>query len=129
MRNSDDDNVRELMPTPFWIRVFFALLILGIILGALRAWSLGSIEGYEFMYIEYVFSLFMNLVLLYGIFKRKSWTRLLAFLVCLVMAAYVLIDFSISSPATYVALFRDIPFAAYFLFSKKAKGYFVKTVI
>ncbi len=39
--------------TPFWIRVFTVLLILGLILGAFRSWALGSIEGYESMYIEY----------------------------------------------------------------------------
>lgn len=119
---------RKAVSIPFWIRLFAVTLILGIIGGALRVFSLGSIDGYEFIYFEYVFSLIMNLVLLYGIFTRKSGTRLLAVMVCLVTAAIVFGELPINSPATYIALFRDIPFAAYFLFSKKAKEYFSKNV-
>jgi hypothetical protein len=109
---------------PFWIRVFTALLIMGIISGALRAWALGPIKGHESIYIEYAIAFILNSVLLYGISTRKSWVRLLTVVVCLIMAVLVLVDLPVTSPATYVAIIRDLPFAAYFLFSKKAKWYF-----
>lgn len=124
MQTTDNPKNVVVKSAPVLIKVFSVLLVFGIVLGALRVWALSSIEGYEHIKFEFAVVLIMHVILLYGIFKRKPWTRITASVYCFLMAGFVLFSADIRNPSTYVVFIRDIPFAIYFLISKKAKVFF-----
>ena len=119
---TSEDAIKTRMP--FWVQLFCVMTILGIFVSLIRFLALSDVQGFEYVYIELGITLAVNLFILYGIFQRKKWARLLTVFILLSTAFLTLSALTFDNPQTYIELLRNIPFAIYFLFSSKVKNFF-----
>ena len=122
--NTTDSTKKEIIDMPVFVSIFTTLLVIGVIITALRVWSLSSIQGFGYVYYELANVIIVNIPLCYGIIKRKSWARKFAIATCLISVIISLYNIASNNPSVYIAFLRDFPYAFYFIFSKKVKLYF-----